>query len=133
MSEIYEGFFDGSAIPNPGTMRIGCYLKDPDGKVIFEYKQTLGFGTNNEAEYTALLVLSTELQKLTLTKGLKKVRIFGDSQLVVNQINGVYKINKKALQYLHDVILSNLKQIEDWSISHVYREHNKQADTLTRK
>ena len=133
MSETYEGFFDGSAIPNPGTMRIGCYLKDPDGNTIFEYKQTLGFGTNNEAEYTALLVLSTELQKLTLTKGLKKVRIFGDSQLVVNQINGVYKINKKALQYLHDMILSNLKQIEDWSISHVYREKNKQADGLTRK
>jgi len=133
MSEIYEGFFDGSAIPNPGTMRIGCYLKDPDGKVIFEYKQTLGFGTNNEAEYTALLVLSDHLQKLTVTKGLRSVKIFGDSQLVVNQINGKYKINKENLKYLHGIILSRLKNIEDWSITHVYREKNKQADGLTRK
>jgi ribonuclease HI len=133
MSKVYEGFFDGSAIPNPGTMRIGCYIKDPDGKVIFEYKQTLGFGTNNEAEYLALLVLSEHLLKLTSTHGLRHVRIFGDSQLVVNQINGKYKINKDQLRFYCSTILGRLKTIEDWSIAHVYREKNKQADTLTRK
>ena len=83
---VYEAYFDGSATPNPGARKIGGYILDPTSrKKVATYSQDLGYGTNNEAEYLSLYHLSMKIRDL----GIKKVKIYGDSKLVVNQVNGV--------------------------------------------
>jgi ribonuclease HI len=128
----YTAYFDGSSIPNPGTMKIGCYIKDITGKIIYTDTRNLGHGTNNIAEYRALIHVLEELVK----RGAEKAQIFGDSQLVVNQINGEYKVNRKKYKHigeLYDKAMELLSQINTWTLSHVKREHNKLADQLSRR
>jgi ribonuclease HI len=124
----YTAFFDGSAKPNPGMMQIGHLIKNEKGETIYKYSKDIGSGTNNVAEYMSLLTLLRTIQELNL----ENVTIFGDSQLVVRQIQGSYKVSSPHLIPLHKEITRIIKSLKGCEIKHVYRENNKEADTLTR-
>ena len=126
---VYVGQFDGSAKPNPGEMKIGGYiknLKDMD-KILYSFSLYKGYGTNNRAEYMGLI----ELISTALSKGIKRINIYGDSKLAVMQVNRKWKANKD-MGPLRDQVLQLLEGFDDWSLSHVPRDLNSEADLLTR-
>ena len=125
---MYTGGFDGSATPNPGQMKIGGWIKDPSGKIIFEFSREIGQGTNNVAEYAALLTLVKEANR----RGIKEIRIKGDSQIVVNQVNRVWRAKVYNMRFYRRRVLSVLNQMDKWELVHVVRKFNKEADNLTR-
>jgi len=122
----YEAYFDGGATPNPGVMKIGGFFNDTNGCEIYNYSRTVGNGTNNQAEYLSLMYLVARLIDHKVTS----VTIKGDSLLVVNQVNGVWKANDKMRPY-RDKALNLLKQLEWYKLIHVLRAENKKADALT--
>jgi len=125
----FIGYFDGSAIPNPGKMKIGGFLQDSsDGQIVISYSNELGNGTNNEAEYLSLI----ELLQSALSKGITKIFIRGDSKLVVKQVNGEWKCKKSTLIPLRDKCIELLSKFDQWTVEHVRREFNSEADNLTR-
>ena len=123
---LYTAAFDGGATPNPGQMKIGGFIK-LDGKHVFQYSDAIGHGTNNIAEYASLLKLVKEAQRL----GIENLRIQGDSQLVINQVNGVYKARDPRMKQYRDRVLAVLKHIKQWELAHVVRKYNSEADSLT--
>lgn len=122
----YEAFFDGGATPNPGVMKVGGFFNDTNGHEIYNYSRTVGDGTNNQAEYLSLIYLLSRLIDHKVTS----VTIKGDSLLVINQVNGVWKANDKMRPY-RDKALTLLKQLEWYKIIHVPRAQNQKADSLT--
>ena len=126
--KLYEGFFDGSAKPNPGIMTIGGFIrKNPGATVIHSYSEELGYGTNNAAEYFAFIRLLNDVIKL----GIEKIRLYGDSALVVNQVNRKWQANAKMRPYRDESILL-LDRIPEWRLEHIRRALNMKADALTR-
>jgi ribonuclease HI len=124
----YKGFFDGSAKPNPGIMTIGGVIKDDSGTIECEYSKELGKGTNNEAEYISLM----RLIKLALENDIQSITIYGDSALVVNQVNRAWKAKDDRMRACRDQVLKMLVGIKEWRLEHVKRGFNKEADALTR-
>jgi len=124
----YIAYFDGSAKPNPGEMRIGGLIKDESGNIVGDYSRDLGYGTNNEAEYKSLILLVTGLVKHEI----KNVTIYGDSALVVNQVNRTWKAKDGRMAALRDQAIELLAGIPEWRLEHVRRGFNKEADDLTR-
>ena len=127
MRKQHKAWFDGGATPNPGIMKIGGFIQDPQTIEIFRYSKTLGHGTNNEAEYKSLIFLLQEIVNL----GIKKVSIYGDSQLVVNQVNGIFKTKDYRMKKLRREARTLLSKIDRWNLHHIPRSKNKKADSLT--
>ena len=124
----YKAFFDGGSTPNPGQMKIGGYIEEPHTGIIYEYSEDIGYGTNNEAEYSSLLYLC----KALVDHEIWKVIIHGDSSLIVNQVNGVFKARHVRMVQLRDEVREVLKGIKGkWKLVHVPRNQNKKADSLT--
>ena len=119
-------YCDGASRGNPGPSGAGVVLLDEKGEQIFELSRYLDNGTNNEAEYRALLRGLEAAADL----GVKRVEIFLDSELVVRQLNGRYKVRNPRLQSLFDQAMSRLQRFDDYAIFHVGRELNQQADRL---
>jgi ribonuclease HI len=119
--------FDGLAAPNPGQATAGAVLFSPEGKVVFELADYLGIQTNNYAEYTGLLIGL----RLAKERGIKVIRIEGDSNLVIQQVKGLWKVKEPSLKPLFENIMKLLIDFKVESIKHVYREYNKAADALT--
>lgn len=117
---------DGGARGNPGPAGIGAVLFDPDGNVIGELARGIGSATNNVAEYTALV----EGLELALRKGVTKLEVFMDSQLVVSQVKGEWKIKNERLRSLAAKAQSLLSKFDSATLSHVRREQNSDADKL---
>lgn len=122
----FLGFFDGSARPNPGIMTIGGYINDPSGKTIYSYSVNLGEGTNNVAEYNSLKHL---LQECKL-RGIKRIHIRGDSQLVINQSTGIWKCKDPLMKELCEEIRGLIKYVPGCTLEWSPRAKNKQADKL---
>jgi len=122
----YTAAFDGGATPNPGQMKIGGFIK-LYGKIIFRYSDSIGHGTNNIAEYASLLRLVKKAQRL----GIEDIYIQGDSQLVINQVNGVWKAKDPRMKLYKSRVLTVLAHINQWELKHVLRKHNSEADSLT--
>jgi ribonuclease HI len=116
-----EAYVDGGSRGNPGEAGIGIYI--PGVVRIAEY---LGTGTNNFAEYSALL---TAL-KCAVFLRCEELQIFADSELVVKQIKGEYQVKNENIRPLHSSALRWINLIPRFSISHLRRENNKEADTL---
>lgn len=124
---------DGGSRGNPGLAAIGV-VAESQGKVLFEISKVIGETTNNIAEYTAVLEGMKELYKMHnmgLLSGVSKISWFLDSQLVVEQLLGRYKIKK---QHIKDLVseISTVRMTLPYPIlfSHVKREQNKEADSL---
>lgn len=121
--------FDGAAIPNPGEMGVGAVLIE-NGNIITKISKKLpNNGTNNIAEYTALL---TGISK-ALELGWKHVIIEGDSKLVINQVKGAWKINKEHLKSLYTHVVKELSKFDSYTIKWIPREENSVADELASK
>jgi ribonuclease HI len=114
-------YIDGGSRGNPGDAGIGVYF--PGTVRIAEY---LGAGTNNFAEYSALL---TALRFAVFSR-CEELEVFADSELVVKQIKGEYQVRNEGIRLLYDSALRWITLIPRFSISHVRRENNKEADSL---
>ncbi|HHT9154319.1 MAG TPA: ribonuclease HI family protein [Candidatus Tripitaka sp. YC43] len=119
-------YVDGAARGNPGKAGIGVVLRDKRDKVIEEAGQYIGETTNNVAEYRALL----EGLKRSLARGVKVVEIFSDSELMVRQINGKYRVKSQSLLHLYMEAMKLLSSLTHWKIAHIPREQNSRADAL---
>jgi ribonuclease HI len=117
---MYQAFFDGACRGNPGPMSISLVIYDPDGERIAQHSRQIGYGTNNVAEYSALIEL---LRCLTAIR-IERVQIFGDSQLVVNQVTNRWRINEPHLKDLANQAFTLMKGHPGWSISWIPRERN---------
>ncbi|MGO9482771.1 MAG: ribonuclease HI family protein [Candidatus Kryptoniota bacterium] len=121
---------DGASFGNPGPSGLGVLVQDSGGKVLKEYFEHLGYGTNNRAEYLALLRSVELAEKL----GADELEVKSDSQLVVSQMNGVYKIKHPDLKILVKDIFEKIRVSRlKFSIVHIPREYNKIADKLAKK
>ena len=120
-------FCDGGSRGNPGDSAIGLLIKNPDsGEVLKEYCEEIGTATNNEAEYRALisgLEHAINFQPNHLT-------CYLDSELVVKQVTGEYKVKMPTLQPLEEEVLELAAQFNDIRFCHIPREKNKEADAL---
>lgn len=125
---MIEGYFDGAAEPNPGAGAAGAYIEQ-DGQILWQTSCYIGNNiTNNVAEYRALIMLLEAAQRLNI----KSMIIYGDSQLVINQMNFVYNINKPELKVLAQAAFGLLKGI-NVTFMWIKRENNKRADELSRE
>ena len=122
----WELMVDGASRGNPGKSGAGIYLKK-NGKDFLKTGFFLGHKTNNEAEYLALLIGILFFKKeMQVNEG---VIIISDSQLLIRQLEGAYRVKKKELQHMHKVIFIELEAIV-CSFKHVEREYNTVADLL---
>jgi ribonuclease HI len=120
---------DGAARPNPGPASVGIEIKSLDGSYEKQISRDIGHATNNEAEYRALIIGLTELSEM----GAEHVNIEMDSQLVVRQVNGQYKVKKAELKPLCNKVIGLLKKFTSYTLKHIPREKNKTADSLAAK
>jgi ribonuclease HI len=117
---------DGGARGNPGPAAIAAVVATPEGEVLEEIGETIGPATNNVAEYRALLLGIERAQAL----GASELDLVGDSELIVRQVKGEYKVKDPTLRELHAQVRAALGGFDRWSIRHVRREHNAEADRL---
>lgn len=117
---------DGGARGNPGPAAIGVVVRGPDGAVLEEHGERIGRATNNVAEYRALLA---GIERAA-AHGATELELIGDSELVVRQVEGRYKVKDGALRELHAAATRALAGFDRWTISHVKRERNADADRL---
>ena len=118
--------FDGASRGNPGPAGIGAVIFH-NGKEIWASCQYIGTKTNNQSEYSALILGL----KQALTRDIKCLQVYGDSQLIINQINGEYKVKNPGLQDLYKEVQDLQAHFESIVFTHVYREFNKRADQLS--
>lgn len=117
---------DGGARGNPGPAGYGVVLEDQSGKKIAGLSEYLGHQTNNVAEYQGLIAAL----EYAVANGHKALKLISDSELLVKQIKGIYKVKNLALQDLHARAKELIGQLEWFSIGHALREHNVEADRL---
>jgi ribonuclease HI len=119
-------YSDGGARGNPGPAGYGVVIKDQSGEKIAELSEYLGRQTNNVAEYRGLIAAL----EYALGHGSKALQVVSDSELLVRQIKGIYKVKNRALQELHGRAKELIAQLDWFSIEHSLREHNRDADRL---
>lgn len=119
-------YTDGGSRGNPGCAGIGFSLCDLEGHECLYGGAYIGTETNNVAEYSALLwgLEHARCEEVTW------LEVKADSELMVKQINGIYRVKNPALQQLHEKVTSLLKGFKTYTVEHVYREENKRADEL---
>jgi ribonuclease HI len=120
-------YTDGAARGNPGPAGAGAILRDADGTVIAEIAEPLGHATNNVAEWTAVLLALEEARRL----GATHVDLRMDSELVARQISGIYRVKHPDLKPIHAVVMELLRGLDGYTVGHVPRELNKDADRLS--
>lgn len=119
-------YIDGASRGNPGPASTGVVLQDTDGNTVKEFGRTLGVETNNVAEYSALI----DALRLSKEAGATALKVHSDSQLLVRQVNGQYKIKNPRLGEFIRNIRAMVLEFESFEIVHVRREFNKRADAL---
>jgi len=117
---------DGGARGNPGPAAIGAVVQNADGEVLEERGERIGTATNNVAEYRALLLGIARAAEL----GADELELVGDSELVVRQVEGRYKVKNAGMKELHEEVKRALRGLDSWSIRHVRRAENADADRL---
>lgn len=122
-------FADGASRGNPGPAAYGFVLDDPDGKPRAAAGRRLGAATNNVAEYQALIAGL----HCALEHGVKSLEVRMDSELVVRQMTGVYRVKNAGLKPLFEEAQRLSQQFESFGIAHVRREHNTRADLEANK
>ena len=120
---------DGAARGNPGPAGAGAILVDPEGREVETLAEFLGTTTNNEAEYQALLLGLALARK----HGVRALTVSLDSELVVRQLGGRYKVKAAHLRPFYERALRELKEFERYTLRHVPREQNRGADELANR
>jgi ribonuclease HI len=117
---------DGGARGNPGPAGYGVVIQDVKGNKVATLSQYLGHQTNNFAEYQGLIAAL----EYAVEHGHKAMKVISDSELLVRQIKGIYKVKNATLQDLHGRAKQLIGKLEWFSIGHALREHNQEADRL---
>ncbi|HEX6323984.1 MAG TPA: ribonuclease HI family protein [Vicinamibacterales bacterium] len=120
-------WIDGGARGNPGPAGYGVHVEDPDGNVLAELHGGLGVATNNVAEYNGLLAAL----RWAIDHGYGDVHVRADSELLVKQMRGEYKIKNEGLKPLAARARLLMTELNRVDFEHVRREHNKHADRLS--
>ena len=121
---VYTANIDGAARGNPGPASYGLVLRRPDGTPLESLGKYIGRHTNNVAEYYALIAALD----YAVAHGIKRLRVQSDSQLIVNQIKGLYKVKHPDLRPLHERAKKLAAGLEAFAIQYVPREQNREAD-----
>lgn len=117
---------DGAARGNPGPAGIGVVITDDGGLVLAEISEGLGVATNNQAEYTAVLEGLRRAREL----GATRVTLRSDSRLLIEQLEGRFRVKNPALQRLHRLVREVAASFHRVDYEHVPRERNREADRL---
>src|SRR5271168_3189326 len=120
----YTANIDGAARGNPGPASYGVVVRRPDGKPLESLGKYIGRHTNNVAEYYALIAALD----YAAAHGIKRLRVQSDSQLIVNQIKGLYKVKHPDLRPLHERAKKQAATLESFTIQYIPREQNRDAD-----
>jgi ribonuclease HI len=126
---VYTLKFDGCCKPNPGDIGIGVIILNDNMKEIIQISEKGGYGTNNQAEYTAII---RGLEELIKTYS-GELLVQGDSQLVINQLKGEWKVKKRDLIPLFNKVKELEAKFDNIKYSWIGREKNKEADKLSAK
>jgi ribonuclease HI len=122
-------FTDGASRGNPGPAAIGAVIKDEKGNLVASISRCIGQTTNNQAEYRAVIAA---LEK-AVSLGARQVVLYSDSELLVRQINGQYKIKNTALRPLYQEVVRLAGALESFQTACIPREQNAGADGLANK
>ncbi len=122
-------YVDGGSRGNPGIAGAGAYILDKNKKPVKKLKKYLGIATNNVAEYESLLMALSEARKM----GCLKMQVFADSELVVKQVRGQYKVKNETLKIIYKQVIHLVEEFDSFQISHIPREKNTVADSLANK
>ncbi len=120
-------FTDGASRGNPGPAAIGVVLRDTEGKIVTQISQCIGRTTNNQVEYRAIIVA---LEK-ALELGATHVELNSDSELVVRQIDGRYRVKNATLKPLHQHVKRLLGRLECFTVNYIPRQRNTESDKLS--
>lgn len=126
MPPSYRLHTDGGARGNPGPAGIGVVLATEDGEVVAKVSKGIGWATNNVAEYRALL----EGLQLARSAGADTLKVFMDSELIVRQMKGLYRVKHAGLRQLHSEARSLMRTFQRVEFEEVPREQNSEADAL---
>lgn len=125
-SQVYSLYSDGASRGNPGDSGAGIIIKDAQGRTVKRVRKYLGVGTNNSAEYKALLLGI----KIAKSIGIKKLNVYLDSEIVARQIKGEYRVKEPGLKILHRKVLQIMRHFDKINIMKIPRELNREADLL---
>jgi ribonuclease HI len=126
VTAAYRANIDGGSRGNPGPAAYGVVIRDAKGEIVAKLKKYIGRMTNNVAEYYGLIAALDYMQ----SQGIKALRIESDSELLVKQMRGLYKVRSPELQPLYERARKMAAALESFRIDHVYREQNREADAL---
>ncbi|MGA7301821.1 MAG: ribonuclease HI family protein [Candidatus Sulfotelmatobacter sp.] len=124
--QYLSAHIDGGARGNPGPAGYGVVIQDQSGRKVAQLSEYLGHQTNNFAEYQGLIAAL----EYALEHGAKALKVISDSELMVRQIKGIYKVKNATLQDLHSRAKELIAKLDWFSISHALREQNTEADRL---
>ncbi len=122
-------YVDGGARGNPGPAGFGVLFEDHAGRLVDRVSHFLGRQTNNYAEYSALIAAL----EYALQHSYRALRVLSDSELMVKQMNGEYKVSSLALRQLHERARALVRQLDWFDIRHIPREENREADHLANR
>ncbi len=125
---MHSMYFDGASRGNPGPASFGGVIYDEDKHEMINYKKKIGVETNNFAEYSGLLAGL----KVCIQYNIRKINVFGDSKLAVEQVNGNWKVKSENIKPLYEEIISLVtrENFDKITFQHVKRNLNKRADEL---
>ena len=126
MPETITAYIDGGSRGNPGPAAAAFVLNDASGRQLEAKAFFLGRATNNVAEYTGLV----KALEAAVQAGFEQINVFSDSELLVKQINGQYKVKSEQIRPLYRQAVSLLEKFESWKVEHVTRDKNEKADSL---
>lgn len=124
---VAKAYTDGASKGNPGQSGIGVVIYTMEGKKIAQQAKAIGIATNNIAEYSALI----EAMEMARDLEIKVLNVISDSELMVRQVSGVYKIKNVDILKKAQEVMALRRNFEKFTISYVGREHNKVADALS--
>jgi ribonuclease HI len=125
-TDVFTAEVDGASRGNPGPASYAVIIHRPDGSVVYQLGKYLGRATNNVAEYFALI---TALDYCA-TSNISRLRVRSDSELLVRQMQGRYKVKSESLKPLHERAIRQSKGLAYFAIEHIPRELNSEADAL---
>lgn len=128
-SEVLEIFTDGASRGNPGPAAVGMVFRQKDGPLLAEYCEGIGKATNNVAEYKAVVAALEHASRW----GVKRVHLYLDSELILRQLHGVYRVKSPDLRPLYQQAHFLSKDFREFKVKHVKRAFNAHADALANK
>ncbi len=128
--QVWKIFTDGAIRPDTGISGLAAIIRDPNDRICFWWKCKAGEMTCNEAEYAAAIFALEQMFKIKKVKKIEKIKIYSDSQIMVDQMSGHAAVNSPKLQILQKRLVSISKQFIQVTFHHIPREYNRLADAL---